>query len=94
MERHNATISYCFLAVFMLISRDERFSGKFVRSHARYATMIHLAFLVLIVILVKSRNFESIILYDVTWINIVLLLCFSGLLVLLGVGMYHALMGK
>lgn len=44
-EKHNAMISYCFLAPFMLISKQEQFTGKFVRSHARYATMLHLAFL-------------------------------------------------
>lgn len=93
-EKHNAMISYCFLAVFMLISRQEQFTGKFVRSHARYATILHIAFLIVIVFLIRSRNFSTVIIYDMTWIHVVLFVLFFGLLVLLGNGIYSALQWK
>lgn len=71
-ERHNAMISYCFLAFFMLISRDERFSNHFVRAHSRYAVLIHIGFLLLIGILIYSRNFDSIIIFEVSWVHILI----------------------
>ena len=93
-EKHNAMISYCFLAPFMLLSREERFRSDFVRSHARYATLIHIGFLILIVSFVRSRNFSSTILYDLTWVNGVLFVLFFMLLFLLGKGIYSALRGE
>lgn len=90
-EKHNAMISYCFLGIFMLISRQEQFTGKFVRSHARYATILHIAFLALIIALVRSRNFSTVIIYDLTWVHGVLFILFFGLLFLLGNGIYSAL---
>jgi len=90
-EKHNAMISYCFLAVFMLISRQEQFTGKFVRSHARYATILHIAFLILIIALSQSQSFSSVIIYDFTWIHAVLFVLFFVLLGLLGNGIYKAL---
>ncbi len=90
-EKHNAMISYCFLAVFMLISRQEQFTGKFVRSHARYATILHIAFLILIIALSQSQSFSSVIIYDFTWVHGVLFILFFVLLALLGNGIYKAL---
>lgn len=90
-EKNNAMISYCFLAIFMLISRQEQFTGKFVRSHARYATILHIAFLILIISLARSQNFSSVIIYDFTWIHAILFILFLGLLVLLWSGIYRAL---
>lgn len=90
-EKHNAMISYCFLAVFMLMSRQEQFSGKFIRSHARYATVLHIAFLILIVVLTQTQSFSSVIIYDLTWVHIILFILFFGLLALLGNGIYSAL---
>lgn len=82
-EKHNAMISYCFLAPFMLMSREERFKSDFIRSHARYATLLHIGFLILIVSFVRSRNFSSTILYDMTWVHGVLFVLFFVLLFLL-----------
>lgn len=75
-EKHNAMISYCFLAPFMLMSRQEQFTGNFVRTHARYATILHIAFLALIVGLVRSRNFSTVIIYNLSWIHVVLFILF------------------
>jgi hypothetical protein len=80
IERHNAVISYCFLAPFMLISRDERFNNHFVKIHARYALLIQIAFLVLITIFIRSRNFSSMIIFGASWVHILLFLCFFVLL--------------
>ncbi|MBP6920964.1 hypothetical protein KBB89_00235 [Candidatus Gracilibacteria bacterium] len=93
-EKHNAMISYCFLAIFMLISRQEQFTGKFVRSHARYATILHIGFLLLIITLAQTQSFSSVIIYDFTWIHAVLFILFFGLLALLGNGIYKALKGE
>lgn len=92
-ERHNAVISYCFMAPFMLLSRDERFWGSFVRSHARYATLLEVLFLILIITLVRSRNFSSIIIFGASWVHISLFICFFVLLVFLIMGIYNALRG-
>lgn len=94
IERHNAMISYCFLAPFMLLSRDERFRNDFVRSHARYAFLIHVGFLLLIFFLIRSNNFASMIIFGATWLHILL---FVGFIILLGFlwrGMYSALRGE
>lgn len=91
IERHNAMISYCFLAPFMLISRDERFSNEFVRSHSRHALLIHLGFLALIATLIYSRNFSSIIIFEVSWVHIVIFIGFFLLLGTLGIGIYRAM---
>lgn len=93
-EKHNAMISYCFLAPFMLMSREERFKSDFIRSHARYATLLHIGFLILIVSFIRSRNFSSTILYDMTWVHGVLFILFFILLFLLGKGIYSALRGE
>ncbi len=93
-EKHNAMISYCFLAVFMLISRQEQFTGKFVRSHARYATILHIAFLLLIIALTQTQSFASVIIYDFTWVHGVLFVLFFALLGLLWNGIYSALQWK
>ena len=90
-EKHNAMVSYCFLAPFMLLSRQEQFSSKFVRSHARYATLLHIGFIILIISLIRSRNFASVILYDMTWVHWVLFVLFFSLLFLLWNGLYSAL---
>lgn len=90
-EKHNAMISYCFLSIFMLISRQEQFTGKFVRSHARYATILHIAFLVLIIALSQTQSFSSVIIYDLTWVHGILFILFFGLLALLWNGIYSAL---
>lgn len=90
-EKRNAMISYCFLAPLMLLSRQEQFKSDFVRSHARYATLIHIGFLVLIVSFVRSRNFSSTILYDITWVHGLLFVLFFILLFLLGNGLNSAL---
>lgn len=82
-EKHNAMISYCFMAPFMLLSRQEQFTSRFVRSHARYAMLLHIGFLALIIALIRSRNFSTVILYDMTWVHAVLFVLFSSLLVLL-----------
>ena len=75
-EKHNATVSYCFLAVFMLLSREERFSNHFVRSHSRYAALIHIGFLLLIAALIYSRNFSSIIIFEISWVHILIFIWF------------------
>lgn len=90
-EKHNAMISYCFLAPFMLLSKQEQFSSQFVRSHARYATILHIGFIILIISLIRSRNFASVIIYDLTWVHVILSILFFGLLFLLGSGVYSAL---
>lgn len=90
-EKRNAMISYCFLAPLMLLSRQEQFRSDFVRSHARYATLIHIGFLILIVAFVRSRNFSSTIIYDTTWVHGLLFVLFFILLFLLGSGLNSAL---
>lgn len=90
-EKHNAMISYCFLAPFMLISQQSQFKNTFVRSHARYASVLHLAFIFLIITLIRSRNFSTVIIYDLTWVHGVLFVLFFGLLLLLGNGIFSAL---
>lgn len=93
-EKHNATVSYCFLAVFMLLSREERFSNHFVRSHSRYAALIHIGFLLLIAALIYSRNFSSIIIFEISWVHILIFIWFFVLLGVLGIGMYRAMLWK
>ncbi len=93
-EKHNAMISYCFLAAFMLLSSQEQFSSNFVRSHARYGSILHIGFLILIVSFVRSRNFSSTIIYDMTWVHGILFVLFFILLFLLGSGIYSALKGE
>lgn len=93
-ERHNAMISYCFLAFFMLISRDERFSNHFVRAHSRYAVLIHVGFLLLISTLIYSRNFDSIIIFEISWVHILIFIWFFLLLGVLGIGIYRAMIGE
>lgn len=94
IDRHNAMISYCFLAPFMLISGDERFSNEFVRAHSRYAALIHAGFLALIGILIYSRNFSSIIIFEISWVHIVIFIGFFILLGVLGIGIYRAMLGE
>jgi len=91
-EKHNAMISYCFLALFMLFSPREEFKNTFVRSHSRYAALIHLWFLLVIIFLVYSRNFSSVIIYDFSWMHAGLFIIFFWLLVLLWNGLYSAFM--
>lgn len=86
-------ISYCFLAFFMLISRDERFSNHFVRAHSRYAALIHVGFLLLISTLIYSRNFDSIIIFEISWVHILIFIWFFLLLGLLAIGIYRAMLG-
>ncbi len=56
-ERQNAVISYCFLGIFILLSRQERFRSAFIKSHARVATLIQFLFLLLIIGTIFSHNF-------------------------------------
>jgi len=56
-ERQNAIISYCFLGIFILLSRQERFQSHFINSHARVASIIQFLFLCLIALTVRSGNF-------------------------------------
>ncbi len=94
MERNTATISYCFLAPFMLLSRQEQFRSLFVRKHAQYATILHAGFIVLIFFFIRSSNFSSTLLFDFSWVHIFFLVLFSILLFLLWRGMYAAFSGK
>lgn len=56
-ERQNAVISYCFLGIFILLSRQERFQSHFINSHARVATVIQFLFVCLVVMMIYSGNF-------------------------------------
>lgn len=69
-ERQNAVISYCFLGIFILMSRQERFQSSFVRSHARIASVIHLFFIVLVIATIYSKNFGSMLIFDFSVSNI------------------------
>ncbi len=93
-ERHNAMVSYCFLAPFMLLSRDDRFQSDFFRWHARYALLLQWAFLWLIILLIRSRNFESMIIFWSSWLHIILFVSFLILLWFLGAGIYTAFRGE
>lgn len=76
------------------MSRQEQFMGSFVRTHARYATVLHIAFLALIIWLVRSRNFSTVIIYELSWIHVILFILFFILLALLGSGIMNALRWK
>ena len=93
-EKHNAMISYCFLAPFMLLSGQEQFRSNFVRNHARYGSILHIGFLILIISFIRSRNFSSTIIYDTTWVHWILFVLFFILLFLLGSGIFSALKGE
>ncbi len=93
-ERQNAVISYCFLGIFILLSRQERFRSRFVRSHARIATIIHFLFLVLVVAMIFSRNFGSMLIFDFSLSNIAYFIGFALLFSSLGIGIIRALQGK
>lgn len=92
-QKHNALIGYCFLAPLMLIARKSEYRDPFVRGHLWYASLLHMAFLVAIVTLIFSRNLDSIILYDFTWVHVVIFILFGVLLYFLGNGVFRALHG-
>jgi hypothetical protein len=56
-ERQNAVISYCFLGIFILLSRQARFQSDFINSHARVASVIQFLFLCLVALTIRSGNF-------------------------------------
>jgi hypothetical protein len=56
-ERQNAVISYCFLGIFVLASRQGRFQTDFINSHARVASIIQFLFLCLVFMTIRSGNF-------------------------------------
>ncbi len=95
-DKHNATISYCFLAVFMLISRQERYRNPFLRAHARYASLLHLGFLFLLIFLIYTRSLGSFVLFDAanfkfSLVNSILFVLFFVLLILTILGISRAL---
>ncbi|MFA6080670.1 MAG: hypothetical protein WC753_04325 [Candidatus Gracilibacteria bacterium] len=93
-ERQNAVISYCFLGIFILLSRQERFQSHFINSHARVATLIQFLFLCLIAITIYSGHFTSMLVFDVSLSNIAYFISFGLLLASLATGIIGALLGK
>jgi len=93
-ERQNAVISYCFLWIFILLSRQERFQSNFINSHARIASVIQFFFLCLIGMTIYSGNFTSMLIFDFSLSNIVYFIGFWMLLAGLVAGMITALRGK
>lgn len=93
-ERQNAVISYCFLWIFILLSRQERFQSNFVNSHARVASVIQFFFLCLIAMAIYSRDLTSMLIFDFSLSNIVYFIGFWILLASLVAGMITALRGK
>ena len=93
-ERQNAVISYCFLGVFMLMSRQERFQSIFVRSHARIASVIHLWFLLLVIGTIYSHNFSSMLIFDFSLSNMSYFVGFGILFASLGAGIIRSLQWK
>jgi hypothetical protein len=56
-ERQNAVISYCFLGIFILLSRQTRFQSDFINSHARVASIIQFLCILLVFLTIRSGNF-------------------------------------
>lgn len=97
-EKHNAIISYCFLAPLMLISQQEQFRSTFVRAHAKYASLLNLCFFILIIFLIRSQNFGSLLMFDAlqfqaSWDHILLFVLFGGVLLATFAGMISAMRG-
>jgi len=69
-ERQNAVISYCFLGIFILVSRQARFQSHFINSHARVASIIQFLFVCLIIMTIYSGNFGSMLIFDFSLSNI------------------------
>lgn len=84
-ERQNAVISYCFLGIFILLSRQERFQSHFVNQHAKVASLIQFLFLGLIITSIYSQNFWSMLIFDFSLSNIVYFFAFMVLFGLLGI---------
>ncbi len=93
-ERQNAVISYCFLGIFILLSRQERFQSNFINSHARVASIIQFLFLCLVIMTIVSGNFGSMLIFDFSLSNISYFIGFTLLLISLGIGIIRALQGK
>ncbi len=95
-EKHNAMISYCFLGPLMLLSRQDQFKSDFIRSHAKYASLLTLCFLILIVFLVRSQNFSSLLMFDAlqfqaSWNHILLFILFGWVLLATFWGIINAM---
>lgn len=93
-ERQNAVISYCFLGIFILMSRQERFQSSFVRSHARIASVIHLFFLILVIATIYSKNFGSMLIFDFSLSNMAYFVGFGILFLSLCLWIVRSLQGK
>lgn len=93
-EKQNAIISYCFLGVFILLSRQERFRSAFVKGHARVATIIQFLFVLLIISSIYSNNFGSMLIFDISLANILYFILSITLFSGLAIGVLRALQGK
>lgn len=94
IERQNAVISYCFLGIFILMSRQERFQSHFINSHARVASIIQFLFVCLVIMTIFSGNFGSMLIFDFSLSNIGYFIGFILLLFALWMGIIRALQGK
>lgn len=93
-EKQNAMISYCFLWIFILFSKQERFASIFVKSHARIATLIQFLFLLLVVAMIKTGHLWSMLIFDFSLSNIFFFIGFAILLAALFAGGVSCLLGK